>query len=123
MSKTFKVVTNIVSANQSQVHVHARNFILFWQYHIEGSIKIYLYLNFEKEILKIVKVTAVFIDFLIQVHHSHPLACMLKKNEIGSAHLHNTSIHNKKFYLNILSSFMRTLKEKKIKRSKVEKKE
>lgn len=98
--------------------MHARYSMLIWQYHIEGSIKIYLYLNFEKEISKIVKVTAVFIDFLIQVHHSHPLACMLKKNEIGSAHLHNTSIHTKKLYLNILSSFMRTLKEKKLREEK-----
>ena len=30
------------------VHVHV-SFILFWQYHFAGNIKIYVYLKFEKE--------------------------------------------------------------------------
>ena len=59
-SKTLEIIANIVSANQSQVRVHAR----FHANYIKGNIKMHLYLKFEREIFKIVKVMAVLIVFL-----------------------------------------------------------
>ena len=38
-SKTSKVIIIIVSANQIQVYVQARNFMLFSQYDTKGTIK------------------------------------------------------------------------------------
>ena len=61
------------------------------------------------------KVIVVLIELLNSVHHAHQHACIFKKNDIGSAHLHNipnTHNHNKKVSTSYIEYFIRTFANK-----------
>ena len=74
----------------------------------------HLYLKFERKILKIGKVIAVLIEFL---NSRASRSCSRKMRSVP--HIYTTCLFiPKRFQLQILSSFMRTLADKKVGRRK-----
>ena len=79
----------------SQLESSSRECACFYANYIKGNIKMHLYLKFEREIFKIVKVIAVLTFSLMHVHHTHRHACMCFHANMTVAYcryLSNTSI-------------------------------